>query len=404
MTKKLHLDLLKEGVVSWNQWREKNPEIQLDLYKANLSGANLRGVHLSEANLREANLTGADLREANLYMAKLSGANLSAAKLSEADLVGADLFTANLSGADLSMANLNGANLNGANLIKANLNGANLFEVRFRGANLSEAELFSAYLSRADLFEANLNKANLHKANLKGAYLIRTSLIEANFTEVDLTNAILVETDLEKANFAASRIYGISAWNLKLRDANQEDLIITPPDEPTITVDNLEVAQFIYLLLHSDKIRHVIDTITSKLVLILGRFTPERKAVLNAIREELRKHNYLPILFDFEKPANRDMTETVSTLAHLARFVIADITDARSIPQELEHIVPDLPSLPIQPLLQASANEYGMFEHFKRYPWVLKIYRYKDLDDLLQSLGQKVIAPAEAKIAELGKR
>lgn len=54
-----------------------------------------------------------------------------------------------------------------------------------------------------------------------------------------------------------------------------------------ITVDNLEVAQFIYLLLNNEKIRQVIDTITSKVVLILGRFTDERKSVIDAIREEL---------------------------------------------------------------------------------------------------------------------
>jgi hypothetical protein len=35
----------------------------------------------------------------------------------------------------------------------------------------------------------------------------------------------------------------------------------------------------------------VIDAITSKLVLILGRFTPERKTILDAIRDELRKRD-----------------------------------------------------------------------------------------------------------------
>ena len=40
----------------------------------------------------------------------------------------------------------------------------------------------------------------------------------------------------------------------------QQGLIITPEDEPAISVDDLEVAQFVYLLLHNEKIRDVIDT------------------------------------------------------------------------------------------------------------------------------------------------
>jgi hypothetical protein len=47
-------------------------------------------------------------------------------------------------------------------------------------------------------------------------------------------------------------------------------LVVAPLDKPAITVDNIEVAQFIYLMLHNQKIRDVIDTITSKAVLILG--------------------------------------------------------------------------------------------------------------------------------------
>jgi hypothetical protein len=92
-------------------------------------------------------------------------------------------------------------------------------------------------------------------------------------------------------------IYGVSAWGLKLDGAKQENLIITRENEPEITVDNIEVAQFVYLMLNTQKVRDVIDTITSKAVLILGRFTDKRKAVLDALREELRKRNYLPMLF-----------------------------------------------------------------------------------------------------------
>jgi len=180
--------------------------------------------------------------------------------------------------------------------------------------------------------------------------------------------------------------------------------MITKSLEPTITVDDLEVAQFLYLLLNNQKIRHVIDTITSKVVLILGNFKPERKAILDAIRDELRRRDYLPVLFDFEKPSNRDITETVSTLAHMARFVIADITDAKSIPQELMAIVPSLPSVPVQPLLLASQREYGMFEHFKRYPWVLEPYLYVDQDRLLAAITERVIGPAAKKAKEQSGR
>jgi hypothetical protein len=154
-------------------------------------------------------------------------------------------------------------------------------------------------------------------------------------------------------------------------------------------------------LLRNDCIRNVIDTITSKVVLILGRFTPERKALLNAMRDELRLCNYLPVLFDFEKPTNRDTVETISTLAHMARFVVADLTDARSVLQELEHIVRILPSVPVQPILQASCREPGMLDHFKSSRSFLAVRVYESTEGLLVSLKEKVITPAEAKIEEL---
>ena len=279
------------------------------------------------------------------------------------------------------------------------LNFANLSK-----ADLSKAQLGNANLNNANLTNANLSDTNLENASLNGTFCLSTNFSNANLKSSDLRNAIFVETDLNQAIITDCKVYGLSAWNLKGVPKDQSLLVITPKDEPEITVDDLQVAQFIYLLLNNKNVRNVIDTVTSKAVLILGRFTESRKAILDALFIELRRRNYLPILFDFSGPGSRDITETVSTLAHLAKFVIADITDAKSIPQELQVLVPHLPSVPVLPILLASQSEYGMFEHFKRYPWVLPTFYYEDIPDIISSLNERILHPLELKVNELSTR
>jgi uncharacterized protein YjbI with pentapeptide repeats len=417
-----HLEIHRRGVKKWNKWREAHPEIKPDLSVtdlsganlseadlsganlsgANLSGANLSGADLSEADLSEADLSEADLKKACLSSACLEGANLYKAKFVKAMLTGAKLIDAEVGYADFTYANLSSArlsniknsrtskvrsravgDLSGVCFVSANLDGADLSEADLRGASMCDATMVNASLYGADLYRADIRGAILKGANLKYA-----RLIEAYF---------------EGSTIEDCQVYGISTWGVSFEETKQSNLIITPRWSVTITVDNLEIAQFVYLLLDNKRIREAIDTITSKVVLILGRFTIERKAILEAIREELRRRDYLPVLFDFDAPDSRDLTETMSTLAHLARFIIADITAAKSIPQELMRIVPFLPSVPIQPLLHKSENEYGMFEHFKRFPWVLETYIYDRTEELLIDLPQKVIAQAEIKVKELAK-
>ena len=394
-----HLAKLKEGVEAWNQWRSQNSAIRPDLRRADLQETDLFEANLSRVNLRRADLNRADLRRADFSEADIRGAILDGANLS-----GADLREANLHGSHLNGAHFNGANLYRANLSAADIGGTEFTKANLGEANLNEANLSSAYLDGANLTGADLHGANLSGANLAGANLEWAVLTFADLHGANLSGATLISTNLQHANLTACSVYGISAWNVRLEGAIQKNLVITPDNESPIQVDNLEVAQFIYLLLRNEKIRSIIDTITSKVVLILGSFKDGRKEVLDAIRDELRKRDYLPVLFDFEKPASRNLTETVSTLAHMARFVIADITDAKSIPQELMAIVPNMPSVPVQPLLLASQQEYGMFEHFRNFPWVLEEVLYDDQQTLLAELSGKVIAPAEAKAKELVRK
>jgi uncharacterized protein YjbI with pentapeptide repeats len=363
-----HAAVLKHGVSYWNAWRKQNPGTRPDLsgirlWKADLAGVDLQGAQLARAelqhaNLREALLSGADLRRADLSNTTMQGSDFRKARLYRAGLNDANLESADLREADLCRAGLGGCRLNGTNL---------------RGAILEHADLGGADLTDADLTGANLMGASLVGTNLTGARL---------------TNC---------------RLFGISVWGVNLAGAEQSNLVITPEDEPRIEVDNIEVAQFIYLLLNNDRIRHVIDTITSKVVLILGRFTPARKTVLDGLRSQLRLHDYLPVLFDFQKPRNQSTMETITTLAHLARFVIADLTDSKSILQELHAIVPNRPCLPVQCILELSQKEPGMFDFFKMYPWVLPVVHYEETGILNDDLLLRIVESAELSVRTQSK-
>ena len=136
-------------------------------------------------------------------------------------------------------------------------------------------------------------------------------------------------------------------------------------------------------------------------MLILGRFTEERRKVLDALRDELRQAQ-LPADPVRLRQANGQTTdETITLLARMSRFVIADISDAKSVLQELRGIVPDLPSVAVQPLILGSQVEPGMFDFFHRYPWVLKTHRYDTSEQLLAELSERIIGPAEIKVLEL---
>lgn len=368
MANQEHLDILKQGVEIWNKWREKHPEIRPDL----------NGADLSYTNLFQIYLTQADQSETNPPQIFIVGLNLS-----DTDLIGTTLIKAFLRRANLSRANLSRAILDGTDLYGANLKGANL-----KGAFLGAAEFIEANLSETDLSDLNLIGANLSYANL----------FRANLSRTNLSSTILVRTNFTEAILRDCRIFGISAWDVKLEGASQNNLIITPEGEPTISVDNLEVAQFIYLLLNNKKIRDVINTIGQKGVLLLGRFGGSGLEFLHAIAAKLRDMNYLPIIFDFQRPDSRDLTETIMTLAGLSRFVIADLSGP-SIPNELRATVPHF-KIPFVPIIEEGREGYSMFPDLLGYSWVLRPVEFSNKEQLIESLPLRVIAPAEEKFKE----
>jgi hypothetical protein len=383
MANESHLEMLSRGVTAWNQWRDEHPEIIPDLSEPPPSQLEADIGKLVDA---VGSIIMRDRAPPNDRLASgmnLVGVNLREALLSRADFSRAILMLAKLERADLSDTSLAGAILTSANLTGANLRGANLAGAILRGAQLMDATLSDAILTMADL------------ADVKAS--------GADFSGADLTSSVLVGADLSGANLTGSHVYGVSAWNVNLDGAIQRDLSITRASEPTITLDDLLVAQFLYLILDNRAIRSVLDTVTTKIVLLLGRFSAERKAVLNALREFLRDRGYVPVIFDFERPTSRDFTETVVTLAHMARFIVADLTDPASLPKELEAIVPRL-AVPVQPVIEAPNEPYAMFSDYWKYEWVLAVHRYTSQEELIASFNKELIERAERKADELGSK
>ncbi len=347
--------LLRDGVHIWNAWRKDQPQIRrpdaitADLSGANLSGRDLHGADLRQVDLRQVDLSRADLREASLFDAHLN----------EADLRGAKLIRA-----DLREAVLNGANLREAVLSGANFCGAVLYEANLRGANL--------------------RGANLRGADLRGA---------------DLNEAICISANFSHANLSDCMVYGIAAWDVNLDSATQTNLRIAPYLKPGITVDNLEVAQLLYLFIRSQKTRDVLDTITSKVVLILGRFGV-RNANLDTLREALRNHpnGYIPVRYDFNPQTQKPVLESVKILANLARFVVADLTDPNMVCSELSYITANVPTVPVQSLIEEGASLPAEYLTWQTCRSFLPVYRYVDFDQLIANLTTHIIEPVEGHV------
>jgi uncharacterized protein YjbI with pentapeptide repeats len=353
MTIQEQVEILRQGTEIWNQWRKENPDEIIDLSGADLSRASLPDVNLSGAALGTVNFEGANLRGANLTLVR-AGALVLGVSLIGSSYLGA----INFNGADLSEANLNGSNFIGGTFVKANMTGCSLIHT-------------------------NLLSANLSKANLAHSVLRFTGLTGAKLCDATLNGA---------------EIYGIAAWDADLTNASQSNLIIKPKSGPEITVDDLHLAHAINMLLDNDSMHNLLSSVGKKMVLILGSFSTSNMEILRFIAEEVRNFNLLPIIFTFGQPDNLDLLDTVTTLAGLANFVIADLTDQASVPAEIAsyHKQYDVPTAII--LRQGSNEPFSVSRAIRNR---IGPITYESKENLRAKLQPDVFNPAISKRMEI---
>lgn len=378
------LALLEGGVEAWNAYREDHPNFEPYLRNVNLSWTNrhlgsFEGINFSGADLSASDLTGVSLDDADLSGAAMEGVTLVDAGLNAADLSGAILR-----GADLNEAHLGFATFDGADMAFANLVDAELWNASLQGTSLDRGVLDGVEAGDSFWMGANLSMARLVDADLRGADL----------SGADLRYATLVNTDLRNANLQGAKVFGTSAWNLRLDGARQSDLVISDEHEGSITVDDIQVAQFVHLLLNHAHLRQVMNAVSDKGVLLLGRFGDGGHDVLVSLAEGLRKLGYLPMIFDFARPEGRSYTETVQTLAGLSRFVVADLSGP-SVPLELHATVPNL-KIPFVPIIEKGRQVFAMATDLLEYPWVVRpVVEFASVPALRRSLRAKIVRPAE---------
>ena len=389
-----HLEVILRAIEAedpsiWNEWK-KNGDVHPNLEGIDLSNRVLYHFNFQFTNLQYANLSKCKM-ETNFAYANLNYADLSDAFLCQSVFEETQVKNATIERCDFRASTIEASFFTGSNLKGAKFDKCELEDTIFEECDLKFASFQDAYLLQTNFKKCHCYGTNFRNANLKYADFEWATIMNSDFT-----SAILNDINFSKTTFKYCKIYGIAAWSLKLENSTQGNFIISKEGEAEITVDDIEVAQFIHLLINNQKIRSVINTITSKVVLILGRFYGERKNVLDSLHEELRKKDLVPIIFDFNPSENRDLTETVQLLANMSKFVIADLTDAKSIPQELSHIIPFFPSVPVQPILLAKEKEaYSLFEHWLRFNSVLPIFYYEDKDHLIYSIEQAILKPVE---------
>jgi hypothetical protein len=186
-------------------------------------------------------------------------------------------------------------------------------------------------------------------------------------------------------------VYGIAAWDLKTSDETKQSKLviertydfysdIIQQGKVPMMVDDIELAQFVYYLSNHKKMRDALNILNDRGVLLLGQFKDGGLERLNSMRERLQRKSYMAMIFDFARPDNLSLTETVVTMAGLSKFIVADLSGS-SVPAELQSILSQIK----KPIL-AVGDAYSLFPDVADQTRVVTIESDDGLEDKLSEM------------------
>lgn len=212
MANQEQLEILEQGGLAWNRWRQEKTSVKVDLTKARLSGANLGTANLSEAILsgvdfRDANLSSVNFRGSQLDNANFQGSTLYRAIFAQTTLNQADFLNAKIGETVFAFTDLNQAlNLDtvkhglpssvGEETIV--LSKGSIPESFLRGCGLSDWQVESAKLYNPDLINEEIVKVQYRIYDLRATQAIQISPLFISYSHSDSAFVDDLEIHLNK--------------------------------------------------------------------------------------------------------------------------------------------------------------------------------------------------------------
>ncbi|MFZ0160571.1 MAG: pentapeptide repeat-containing protein [Kineosporiaceae bacterium] len=288
--------------------------------------------------------------------------------------------------------------------------------INFDGYTLKNAAIYDAFAEGIGIRDAIIDGCRFEEGDFSRADFSNTCFVGTHFNKTILTDscfdgASFINCNLNRVNLTGARfclkeitetvVYGISAWDLRTCEAMQQSKLViertydlysdlVERGQIPVTVDNIELAQFIHYLSDHKKMRDTINILNARGVLLLGRFRDGGLDRLYRIRDWLLTKNYTPMIFDFGRPDSLDLTETVVTMAGLSRLVLADLSGG-SVPQELHAILGAFE----KPVIAFSEQDpYALLKDLMRKNPYVFFVKFASDAELLNGLAKK-LADAE---------
>lgn len=306
---------------------------------------------------------------------------------------------------DLQVKGMNRINFSGMNLSSISVSGAFAEGLNLQGSVFEDSHFEEGDFSRANFSGATFRNTKFNKTILTGAFFDDATFVNCNLNRVNLVGASFHIKEITE-----TVVYGIAAWDMQTSDdMKQSKLVIEKTyalysdliqqGKVPMMVDDIELAQFVYYLSNHKKIRDALNILNDRGVLLLGRFKDGGLERLYSMREWFQGKGYMAMIFDFLRPDNLSLTETVVTMAGLSKFVVVDLSGS-SIPAELQSILSQIK----KPVL-AFGDPYALFPDLADQTYVISIEgdESKLLHNLEDNLSELERLHTE-RIMQLAKR